>query len=79
MSEWGSGMAVDRKEPPKIRTRALDPLAARITYKYVQIQIHIKIQAKHQNVARGTTVPEIVAYELLAMVRNLVCINNVNP
>ena len=28
MSEWGSAMTVDRKEPPKIRTRALDPLAA---------------------------------------------------
>ena len=28
MSEWGSGMTVDRKEPPKIRTRALDPLGS---------------------------------------------------
>ena len=25
MSEWGSGMTVDRKEPPKIRTRTLEP------------------------------------------------------
>ena len=79
MSEWGSGMTVDRKEPPKIRTRALDPLAARITYKYVQIQIHIKTQIKYKNIARGITVSGIVAYELLAMVRNLVSINNVNP
>ena len=51
MSEWGSAMTVDRKEPPKIRTRALDLLAAHCTYTYIYkytLKHKYKYTSKHK-------------------------------
>ena len=51
MSEWGSGMTVDRKEPPKIRTRALDLLAAQTNTKIhrnTNKQIHRNRKTKYK-------------------------------